>query len=223
MDDELYRGFVQEAFIQPMRSVLIVDDDYLRRYPMTLIEGDELLVISGIGEWARRVRELRVQYGWWIYTGVTLRELAEENPDAAADLSQRLGVPISRIRPDHYVLVSGEQDRDAAHRWNLLNGIRKQSMGVRAKTHPPPAPRPSGEEQPEETFDIGLGYARPGVGDHHFAVRQVEQDALVDDVARAQPIDAVVHQVDEDGQQSRGLAPGRYPHDPGWSDRRAAE
>lgn len=28
MDDELYRGFVQEAFIQPMRSVLIVDDDY---------------------------------------------------------------------------------------------------------------------------------------------------------------------------------------------------
>lgn len=106
---------------------------YLRRYPMTLIDGDELLVISGIGEWARRVRELRVQYGWWIYTGVTLRELAEENPEAAADLSDRLGVPISRIRPDHYLLVSTEQDRDAAHRWNLLNGIRKQSMGVKAK------------------------------------------------------------------------------------------
>ncbi|WP_426041690.1 HNH endonuclease [Brevundimonas sp. TWP2-3-4b1] len=106
---------------------------YLRRYPMTLIEGDELLVISGIGEWARRVRELRVQYGWWIYTGVTLRELAEENPEAAADLVERLGVPIARVRPDHYLLISTEQDRDAAHRWNLLNGIRKQSMGVRAK------------------------------------------------------------------------------------------
>lgn len=106
---------------------------YLRRYPMTLIDGDELLVISGIGEWARRVRELRVQHGWWIYTGVTLRELADENPEAAADLSDRLGVPISRIRPDHYLLVRTDQDRDAAHRWNLLNGIRKQTMGVKAK------------------------------------------------------------------------------------------
>jgi len=106
---------------------------YLRRYPMTLIDGDELLVISGIGEWARRVRELRVQFGWWIYTGVTLRELAEENPQAAADLTARLGVPIDQIRPDHYLLASAEQDRDSAHRWNVLNGIRKQSMGVKAK------------------------------------------------------------------------------------------
>lgn len=106
---------------------------YLRRYPMTLIDGDELLVISGIGEWARRVRELRVQFGWWIYTGVTLRELAEENPEAAADLVDRLGGPVSRIRPDHYLLVSTDQDRDAAHRWNVLNGIRKQSIGVKAK------------------------------------------------------------------------------------------
>jgi hypothetical protein len=106
---------------------------YLRRYPMILIDGDELLVISGIGEWARRVRELRVQYGWWIYTGVTLQELAEENPEAAADLGERLGVPIGSIRPSHYLLLRNEQDRDAAHRWNLLNGIRKQAISVKAK------------------------------------------------------------------------------------------
>ncbi len=106
---------------------------YLLRYPMTLIDGDELLVISGIGEWARRVRELRVQFGWWIYTGVTLRELAEENPDAAADLAARIGVGLDQIRPDQYLLASSEQDRDSAHRWNVLNGIRKQSMGVKAK------------------------------------------------------------------------------------------
>lgn len=37
--------------------------NYLRRYPLIVIEGDELLLISGIGEWARRVRELRVQLG----------------------------------------------------------------------------------------------------------------------------------------------------------------
>lgn len=106
---------------------------YLQRYPMTLIDGDELLVISGIGEWARRVRELRVQFGWWIYTGVTLRELADENPEAAADIADQLGVAIDKIRPDHYVLVRSDQDRDAAHRWNILNGIRKQPLGVKAK------------------------------------------------------------------------------------------
>ena len=44
---------------------------YLQRYPKTIIDGDELMVVSGIGEWARRVRELRVQFGWWIYSGVT--------------------------------------------------------------------------------------------------------------------------------------------------------
>lgn len=106
---------------------------YLRRYPMTLIEGDELLVVSGIGEWARRVRELRVQFGWWIYTGMTLRELAEENTEAAEDLAAALGVALDAVRPDHYFLARADQDRDAAHRWNLLNTIRKQKLGVKAK------------------------------------------------------------------------------------------
>jgi hypothetical protein len=106
---------------------------YLRRYPLTLIDGDELLVISGIGEWARRVRELRVQFGWWIYTGMTLRELAEDNPEAAADLAAGLGISMDQVRPDHYFLARAEQDRDAAHRWNLLNSIRKQSLSVKAK------------------------------------------------------------------------------------------
>lgn len=31
---------------------------YFRKYPRTIISGDELLVISGIQEYARRVREL---------------------------------------------------------------------------------------------------------------------------------------------------------------------
>lgn len=106
---------------------------YLRRYPMTLIDGDELLVISGIGEWARRVRELRVQFGWWIYSGNTLRELAKENPEGAAELAAGLGVAVDQVRPDQYFLARPEQDRDAAHRWNLLNSIRKEHWSVKAK------------------------------------------------------------------------------------------
>lgn len=47
---------------------------YLCRYPRQVIAGDELMVVSGIAEWARRVRELRVQFGWTIYSGVTFQQ-----------------------------------------------------------------------------------------------------------------------------------------------------
>ena len=50
---------------------------YLLSYPRQLIKGDELMVVSGIGEWARRVRELRVQFGWNIVTGVTAKEMID--------------------------------------------------------------------------------------------------------------------------------------------------
>ena len=36
---------------------------YFQRYPRTIIDGDELMVVSGIAEWARRVRKIRVQFG----------------------------------------------------------------------------------------------------------------------------------------------------------------
>ncbi|MEA3221595.1 MAG: hypothetical protein U9P49_00305 [Thermodesulfobacteriota bacterium] len=36
---------------------------YFRKYPAVIISGDELLVVSGIQEYAGRVRELKVQFG----------------------------------------------------------------------------------------------------------------------------------------------------------------
>src|SRR5438067_482177 len=51
---------------------------YLRRYPHTAIPGDEFMVISGIQEWPRRIRQLRVEFGWRIITGVTAKEMNEE-------------------------------------------------------------------------------------------------------------------------------------------------
>lgn len=79
--------------IRDLGSSLISPDDagsgrerillYLQSYPRQIIHGDELLVISGIGEWARRVRELRVQFGWWIYSGHTFSEIASEDPATA--------------------------------------------------------------------------------------------------------------------------------------------
>lgn len=111
---------------------------YLRRYPQRIIDGDELMVVSGIGEWARRVRELRKEHGWWIYTGVTFKTIAEEaseagEPEDAAEIKALLGVEPSKIKKDQYVLMRLEQDREAAHRWHQLNRIRRKKGGVKAK------------------------------------------------------------------------------------------
>ena len=45
---------------------------YISKYPRTIIEGDELMVVAGISDWPRRVRELRRELGWSIFTGLTL-------------------------------------------------------------------------------------------------------------------------------------------------------
>lgn len=106
---------------------------YLKTYPRTVIAGDEIMVVSGIGEWARRVRQLRVQFGWWIYSGVTFKQMAEDEQKDAANLKALLGVDPVKIRPDQYVLMRVEQDLEAAHRWNTLNQIRKNKLSVTDK------------------------------------------------------------------------------------------
>ncbi len=100
---------------------------YFRKYPHCLIEGEELMVVAGISEWARRVRELRVEHGWMIISGVTAKEMAAEEEFTDE------GYSLSELKPDHYVLMSTEQDRDAAYRWNVANDIRKSNLAVRDK------------------------------------------------------------------------------------------
>jgi len=111
---------------------------YLKKYPRSIVEGDELMVVSGIGEWARRLRELRVQFGWWIYSGVTFGDMVEDARNAGneaeiASLKAALGIDPSKIKPDQYVLMRPDQDRQAAHRWNVLNEIRKKDLSVMNK------------------------------------------------------------------------------------------
>lgn len=99
---------------------------YIRRYSRTIISGDELLVVSGIQEYARRVRELRVQFGWMIASGVTIKDMREEGDE---DIPQKL----KAMKPSDYVLLNDIQDRDAAHRWNVANTIRKEPGSVHDK------------------------------------------------------------------------------------------
>lgn len=99
---------------------------YFRKYPGLVIDGDELLVVSGIQEYARRLRELRVQFGWEIISGSTMKEMIEEADEEVPNNFQSM-------KPDQYVLLRDQLDRDAAHRWNVANTIRKQRGSVRDK------------------------------------------------------------------------------------------
>lgn len=129
--------------LRDLGSSLIPKDDansarerilyYLHRYKLTVISGDELAVVSGISQYARRIRELRVEYGWPIYSGMTANEmLEEESAVGTADLfgSEIKADEIKSMSADDYILV-GKQDRDAAHRWNLANDIRKIDTSIK--------------------------------------------------------------------------------------------
>jgi hypothetical protein len=100
---------------------------YFQKYPQTIISGDELLIVSGIQAYPRRVRELKVEFGWSIASGVTAKQMASENELPIENID------VSTMKPRDYIMLNLEQDRDAAHRWNLANQIRKENISVRDK------------------------------------------------------------------------------------------
>lgn len=102
---------------------------YLKTYPQKIIHGDELMVVSGISEWARRVRELRVEFGWSILSGLTARELAEAEEEGG-NVIEIDGKPLSSIKPEEYLLMKDTQDLEAAYRWNVSKSIRKSGGSV---------------------------------------------------------------------------------------------
>lgn len=103
---------------------------YLLRYSKILIHGDELMVVAGISEYARRIRELRVQFGWQILSGAVLKDMVQEGDIELEDIR---AISFSSLKTDTYVLLAVEEDRDAAHRWNLANEIRKKKVGMKEK------------------------------------------------------------------------------------------
>ncbi|MCF6211594.1 MAG: HNH endonuclease [Gammaproteobacteria bacterium] len=101
---------------------------YLTKYPNTVIKGEELMVVAGISEWARRIRELRVQLGWPIFTGMSVKEMSREGELSASNYD------LENMTPNDYILLGAKPDRDAAYRWNIANDIRKKKdIGVRDK------------------------------------------------------------------------------------------
>jgi len=87
---------------------------YFRQFVGEVIAGDELMVVSGISEYARRIRELRVEQGWPISSGVTFKE----------QIAQDDSTPTLKLKPDDYVLLRDEQDLEAAKKWRTAKNIR---------------------------------------------------------------------------------------------------
>jgi hypothetical protein len=100
---------------------------YLKKYVGQVLAGDELMVVAGIDDYPRRIRELRVECGWAILSGVTAADISrEDDGDTAEELPPSM-------KPNDYMLLHDRQDRDAAHRWNMANGIRKKKTAAKDK------------------------------------------------------------------------------------------
>lgn len=100
---------------------------YFRQYPLTVLAREELAIVGGIGEWARRVRELRVEFGWAIVSGNTAKEMIAEGEWQSTEID------VAEMHPDDYILVSLEQDKEAAYRWHTAKEIRASKLSEREK------------------------------------------------------------------------------------------
>lgn len=107
---------------------------YLLRHVGEPVPADHLAGVSGIVEWARRVRELRVEFGWPVESGVTRDDLPY----------------------NHYRLTADEPDEDLADRWRVAKEARnlkkpggKDAAGRARLLHYLKAisPRPADKEQ----------------------------------------------------------------------------
>jgi len=85
---------------------------YLQEHVGIVIAAEELQVVSGISEYARRIRELRVQDGYKILTGYS------SDPDSGISL-----------KPTEYLLLDRDPDITAARRWHVANRIRRGTQG----------------------------------------------------------------------------------------------
>lgn len=90
---------------------------YLRAQVGRIVHTDELMIVAAIGDYPRRIRELRTQHGWPIISGLAVRDL-RLLPASPAALKN---VPTS-IAPDEYLLLEDLQDKSAPDRWTVAGG-----------------------------------------------------------------------------------------------------
>ncbi len=103
---------------------------YLRHQVGHIVHTDELLIVAGIGDYPRRIRELRADHGWPIISGLAVRDM---RADAVAARKRDRGVEqVSKMSADEYMLIEDTCDPDAIRRWSHAVAIRDQTSDVKS-------------------------------------------------------------------------------------------
>jgi hypothetical protein len=97
---------------------------YLRNQVGRIVHTDELMIVAGITDYARRIRELRADLGWPIISGLAVRDM---RADAAPGVPERRIEQISSMVPEEYMLIEDVCDSDAVRRWAEAPAIRDAS------------------------------------------------------------------------------------------------
>ena len=102
---------------------------YLRHQVGRIVHTDELMIVAGIGDYPRRIRELRADFGWPILSGLAVRDmLLESNCKTSIDAPQ-----FSLMAPEEYILVEDSRDQDAVRRWTLAPSIKASNSDPKAR------------------------------------------------------------------------------------------
>lgn len=99
---------------------------YLRAQTGKIVHTDELMIVAGIGDYPRRIRELRAHHGWPIISGLAVRDLRALPASKEALRSVPTG-----IAPDEYLLLEDRQDSDAPTRWVAAGAMRDAASAPR--------------------------------------------------------------------------------------------
>jgi len=99
---------------------------YLRAQTGRIVHTDELMIVAGIGDYPRRIRELRAHHGWPIISGLAVRDLRSLPASREALRSVPTG-----IAPDEYLLLEDHRDEQAPERWTAAGRMRDPAVAPR--------------------------------------------------------------------------------------------
>lgn len=98
---------------------------YLRAQVGRIVHTDELMIVAAIGDYPRRIRELRGEHGWPIISGMAVRDLRFLGARGGA-----LRSAPSSMAPDEYLLLEDLQDVTAPDRWKAAGEMRESGAGA---------------------------------------------------------------------------------------------
>jgi hypothetical protein len=102
---------------------------YLRVQVGQIVHTDELMIVAGIGDYPRRIRELRGNHGWPIISGLAMRDMrADVDSGRPGSNAEHLG----RMAPEEYMLIEDARDSDAVRRWQEAAQIRDRAVDIKS-------------------------------------------------------------------------------------------